>query len=123
MVHGEVSPTPDRCPNIENRIANSLAGTDLKPLFTGQVGFSGEDGMTKNMGWLDRGIRTLIAIAIGVLYFTDQISGVVAVVLGIVALAFLVTSFVAWCPAYLPFNLSTRKSSGGVPGGESGSDV
>ncbi|MGD2218178.1 MAG: DUF2892 domain-containing protein [Gemmatimonadales bacterium] len=79
--------------------------------------------MSKNMGWLDRGIRTLIAIAIGVLYFTEQISGLVAIVLGIVAVAFLATSCVAWCPAYLPFKLSTRKSSGGAPGGEGGSDA
>lgn len=69
--------------------------------------------MTKNMGSLDRGIRTLIAVAIGVLYFTDQISGIVAIILGVVAVAFLLTSLVSWCPAYLPFGLSTRKRGGG----------
>ena len=37
--------------------------------------------MKKNMGTLDRAIRTLIAIAIAVLYFTDRISGTVAIVL------------------------------------------
>ncbi len=72
--------------------------------------------MTKNMGLLDRGIRTLIAVVIGVLIFTGRITGVLAIVLGIVAVAFLVTSFVSWCPAYIPFKLSTRKRSGG--GGE-----
>ena len=68
--------------------------------------------MTKNMGTADRAIRTLIALAIAVLYFTGKISGTVAIVLGIVAVAFLVTSFVGWCPSYLPFGLSTRKWSG-----------
>jgi hypothetical protein len=69
--------------------------------------------MTKNMGLLDRGVRTLIAIVIAVLIFTGRITGVLAVILGIVAVAFLVTSFVSWCPAYLPFNISTRKRGGG----------
>ncbi|MCL6508367.1 MAG: DUF2892 domain-containing protein [Bryobacteraceae bacterium] len=67
--------------------------------------------MKKNMGTIDRGVRTVIAIAIAVLYFTGQISGTLAVVLGIVAVAFLLTSLVSWCPTYVPFGLSTRKES------------
>lgn len=69
--------------------------------------------MTKNMGTADRLIRTLIAAAIAVLYFTGTISGTVAILLGIVAVAFLVTSLIGWCPSYLPFGLSTRKSEPG----------
>ena len=69
--------------------------------------------MTKNMGAWDRGIRTVIAIIIGYLIYTGRISGILAVVLGIVAVAFLVTSFVSWCPAYIPFKISTRKGEGG----------
>lgn len=65
--------------------------------------------MKKNMGTVDRVIRSLAAIAIAVLYFTGRISGTLALVLGVVAVAFLVTSFVAWCPAYLPFGFSSRK--------------
>jgi len=61
------------------------------------------------MGTLDRAIRTLIAIAIAVLYFTDRISGTVALVLGVLAVVFLLTSFVAWCPIYSPLGISTRK--------------
>ena len=71
--------------------------------------------MTKNMGTADRVIRTLIAVAVVVLYFTGTISGTVAIVLGIVAVAFLVTSFIGWCPSYLPFGLSTRKPSNATP--------
>ncbi len=68
--------------------------------------------MTKNMGTLDRALRTLIAVLIGVLYFTNVIDGTVALVLGIVAVLFLVTSFVSRCPGYLPFKISTRKGAG-----------
>lgn len=65
--------------------------------------------MTKNMGTVDRTIRILVALAVAVLYFTGKISGTVAIVLAIVAIAFVVTSLVGWCPAYMPFGLSTRK--------------
>lgn len=65
--------------------------------------------MTKNMGTADRVIRSVIALAVVVLYFTGRISGTVAILLGIVAIAFLVTSLVGWCPSYLPFGISTRK--------------
>jgi hypothetical protein len=69
--------------------------------------------MTKNMGTADRVIRISLAVVVAVLYFTGKIGGTLAVVLGIIAVVFVVTSFVGWCPAYLPFGLSTRKGSGG----------
>lgn len=65
--------------------------------------------MTRNMGSADRTIRILIALAVAVLYFTGTLSGTLAIVLGIVAIVFLVTSLVGWCPSYVPFGLSTRK--------------
>jgi len=69
-----------------------------------------EEGIVKkNMGAADRLIRTLLAIVIAVLYFTDQISGTAAIILGIIAVIFLLTSLVGFCPAYLPFKISTRK--------------
>ena len=71
--------------------------------------------MTRNMGTADRVVRTLIAVAIGILYFMGKISGTFAIVLGIVAIAFIVTSFVGWCPSYVPFGLSTRKPSPTAP--------
>jgi hypothetical protein len=69
--------------------------------------------MKKNMGTADRVIRTAIAVGVGVLYFTGRIGGTVAVVLGIIALVFLATSSIAWCPAYHPLGLSTCKDSSG----------
>ena len=65
--------------------------------------------MKKNMGAADRLIRTVLAIVVVVLYFTNQISGTAAIILGIIAIAFLLTSFVGFCPLYLPFRISTRK--------------
>jgi hypothetical protein len=72
--------------------------------------------MTENMGTADRVIRTLIAIGIGVLYFSGRISGTLAIVLGIVAVLFLLTSLVGRCPGYVPFGLSTRGKVSGSPG-------
>lgn len=68
--------------------------------------------MKKNMGTIDRLIRTAVAALIAVLYFTGQISGTLALVLGIVAVAFLLTSLISWCPTYVPFGISTRKKEG-----------
>lgn len=64
--------------------------------------------MTKNMGNLDRAFRLVVVVAIGIAYFMGQLSGTLAIVLGVVALVFLLTSLVGTCPAYLPFGLSTR---------------
>ena len=65
--------------------------------------------MRKNMGTADRSIRILLAVVIAVLYFTKLISGTAAIILGIFAIAFLLTSFVGFCPLYLPFKISTVK--------------
>ncbi|MEX2435262.1 MAG: DUF2892 domain-containing protein [Balneolaceae bacterium] len=65
--------------------------------------------MKKNMGLLDKSVRVIIAIVVAVLYFTGQISGTVAAILGILAIVFILTSLVGTCPLYLPFGLSTKK--------------
>jgi hypothetical protein len=67
--------------------------------------------MKKNMGTIDRILRVSIALVIGALYFTDVISGLVATLLGVVAVAFILTSSVGSCPLYLPFGLSTLRKS------------
>ncbi len=67
--------------------------------------------MTKNMGTLDRLLRTLIALAVGVLYATGQITGLAALILGAFALVFLATSAVGTCPLYVPIGLSTRSAA------------
>jgi hypothetical protein len=67
--------------------------------------------MKKNMGRLDRIIRISLAVLVAVLYFANIISGTWAIILGIVALVFLLTSLVGTCPLYMPFGISTRKKS------------
>jgi hypothetical protein len=67
--------------------------------------------MTKNMGNLDRAVRLVVVLAIGIAYLMGQLSGTLAIVLGVVAVAFLLTSLVGTCPAYLPFGLSTRSKN------------
>jgi TRAP-type uncharacterized transport system fused permease subunit len=66
--------------------------------------------MTLNMGRTDRTFRLIAAVVLLFLVFfvTD---GVLDWVLGIVAVVFIVTAFIGWCPAYLPFGLSTRRPS------------
>lgn len=61
------------------------------------------------MGTVDKLIRILVAILIAGLYFANQISGTAAIILLILAGVFILTSFMSFCPLYLPFGLSTRK--------------
>ena len=65
--------------------------------------------MKKNMGSADKIIRILIAGLIATLYFTHVISGVLAIILGILAIVFIATSVASFCPLYLPFGISTNK--------------
>jgi hypothetical protein len=65
--------------------------------------------MKKNMGTIDKVIRILVAVVVVVLYFTNVISGTLAIILLALSAIFIVTSFLSFCPLYLPFGLSTRK--------------
>lgn len=67
--------------------------------------------MKKNMGTIDRVIRIVIAVAIAAIYSSGNISGTVAIVLGVIAVVFLLTSLVGFCPIYTVLGLSTRKES------------
>lgn len=67
--------------------------------------------MKKNMGTIDRIIRVIIAAVIAVLFFTNQIAGTLGIVLIVLAVVFLLTSFISFCPLYLPLGLRTNKSS------------
>ena len=62
-----------------------------------------------------RVIRIALALAVAALYFTGRISGIVTIVLLVIAVVFLITSLVARCPGYLPFGISThgRPQGGG----------
>lgn len=63
--------------------------------------------MKRNMGTTDRIIRVLVAVVIGVLYYTQIISGTIGIALLVVASIFALTSVVSFCPLYAPFGIST----------------
>ena len=65
--------------------------------------------MKKNMGSTDKLIRILIALLISVLYYMEIISGTTALILRVLAVVFAITSFIGFCPLYLPFGISTCK--------------
>ena len=63
------------------------------------------------MGATDKVIRVSITVIIGILYYLGIISGTTAIVLGAFAVIFILTSFVSFCPLYLPFRISTIKKN------------
>jgi hypothetical protein len=65
--------------------------------------------MKKNMGTIDKAIRILIAVVIVILFFAHIVSGILGIVLMILAAVFVLTSLISVCPLYLPFGLSTNK--------------
>jgi hypothetical protein len=65
--------------------------------------------MEKNMGMADKAIRFVLAAIVGVLYYTNVINGTLAIVLGVLAVVFILTSFISFCPLYLPFGINTRR--------------
>jgi hypothetical protein len=64
--------------------------------------------MKKNMGNLDRSLRLLGAAILLVLYLLNVISGTLAIVCLVIAAMLIITSFLSFCPLYLPFKISTR---------------
>lgn len=66
--------------------------------------------MKQNMGAIDRVIRIILAIVVLVLYLTGNITGTAAIILGIIAVIFFLTSLVGFCPAYVLFGISTKKT-------------
>lgn len=64
--------------------------------------------MPKNMGTVDKVIRIVLAIVVVVLFTAGQLTGVAAIILGILAVVFVATSVVGTCPLYLPFKIDTR---------------
>lgn len=63
--------------------------------------------MKKNMGNLDRSLRLAGAGVLILLYFLNVISGTVAVISLVIAAMLIITSFISFCPLYLPFKINT----------------
>jgi hypothetical protein len=64
--------------------------------------------MRKNMGTADKIIRLVVAALFVVLYFTKVVTGVWGIVMLVIALMFVATSFLSFCPLYLPFGIKTN---------------
>jgi len=62
------------------------------------------------MGGTDRSIRIMLAALMVGLYYFNVIEGVLGIVLLVFASIFVLTSFVSFCPLYLPFGINTCKS-------------
>ncbi len=61
------------------------------------------------MSSLDRIIRIVIAAVFATLYFSNVLSGTLGLVLMILGVVFVLTSFVSFCPIYAVFGISTCK--------------
>jgi hypothetical protein len=65
--------------------------------------------MTRNMGILDRSLRSIAALAVVALWYTGRISGTLAIVLLVIAGIWLLTSLISFCPLYSLLGFSTGK--------------
>ncbi|MBC7365164.1 MAG: DUF2892 domain-containing protein, partial [Candidatus Aminicenantes bacterium] len=65
--------------------------------------------MKKNMGAVDRTIRTLLAFVMAILVFARVVQGTLAYILVIFTVIFIVTSLIGFCPLYVPLGISTLK--------------
>jgi hypothetical protein len=64
--------------------------------------------MKKNMGIVDKVIRTIIAIVFLTLYFTNVLTGTLGIVLIVLSVVFLLTSLVSFCPLYALLGISSK---------------
>jgi hypothetical protein len=66
--------------------------------------------MKTNMSNIDKIIRVLVAVVVAVLYFTNIISGTLAIILMVLAGIFILTSIIGFCPLYAIFGINTCKT-------------
>lgn len=66
--------------------------------------------INKNMGKIDRIIRIALAILFGFLYFSGTVTGALGIILLVLGVVFIITSLFSFCPSYLPFDITTKKS-------------
>ncbi|MEO0472749.1 MAG: DUF2892 domain-containing protein [Bacteroidota bacterium] len=67
--------------------------------------------MKRNMSNMDRVIRLIVVAVVAGLIFTNTVSGILAIILGVLAVVFVGTSLVNVCPLYAIFGISTCKVS------------
>ena len=70
--------------------------------------------MKKNVGSADKIVRILLAVLLAVLIFTNAVTGWLAIVLGILAVVFLGTALLNFCPIWLALKVNTIKKAAKV---------
>ena len=65
--------------------------------------------MKQNIGTTDRLVRLLAALVLAALYFMGILSGTWGAIAVGVAAVLVLTSFLRFCPLYLPFGIRTRR--------------
>lgn len=65
--------------------------------------------MKKNMGTADKITRIIIALVIAFLYYKGIITGTTGIVLVALAIVFVLTSLISFCPLYTLFDINTCK--------------
>jgi uncharacterized membrane protein YkgB len=66
--------------------------------------------MEKNMSKTDGIIRLIVAVAIIALWYFGVVGGILLTVLSIVAVIFIITGFINFCPLYAALGIRTRKA-------------
>ncbi len=66
--------------------------------------------MKKNMGSIDKAVRIVVALIIAFLYYNGTIAGTLGIVLIVLAVVFVITSFISFCPLYTIFGIKTCKT-------------
>lgn len=66
--------------------------------------------MKKNIGTMDKALRVLAAGVIITVYFLKLITGLLAMLLLVLAAGLLLTGLISFCPFYFSAGIRTRKS-------------
>ena len=66
--------------------------------------------MTRNVGSADKIVRYMLALGLAALMFFNVVEGALFWVAGALAIIFVATALINWCPIWAAFGVSTRKS-------------
>ena len=63
--------------------------------------------MTKNVRTIDKLIRIVVTLVLAGLYLANVVTGTLGIILLVVAVVFVLTSLISFCPLYWPFGINT----------------
>jgi hypothetical protein len=65
--------------------------------------------MKSNLHKLDRVLRIIVAVVVGLLYFNGTLEGTLGTIFIVVATIFALTSVINFCPLYAAMGISTKE--------------